>query len=104
RVHVGFNLLFLVAGETGGRETYARELIPRLRKADSGLRLTLFLNRETAAGRGEPWHEAGEVVRLPVSGRSRAQWALGEQLLLPCAAARSRVELLHSLANFAPAF
>ena len=40
-VHVGLNLLYLVPGETGGRETYARELIPRL--AERGLRLTLSL-------------------------------------------------------------
>ena len=26
-MHVGFDLLFLVPGETGGRETYARELL-----------------------------------------------------------------------------
>jgi glycosyltransferase involved in cell wall biosynthesis len=103
-VDVGLNLIFLVPGETGGRETYVRELIPRLRAAEPDLRLTLFVNREAAAGRGEPWHEAGRVVRLPVSGRSRAQWALGEQVLLPRYAARAGVDLVHSPGNFAPAW
>ena len=30
--HVGLNLVYLVPGETGGMETYARELIPALRE------------------------------------------------------------------------
>jgi glycosyltransferase involved in cell wall biosynthesis len=103
-MHVGLNLLYLVPGETGGRETYARELIPRLAESDPGLRITLFLNREAAAAPGAPWREAGRVIRMPVSGRSRAQWAAGEQLLLSRAAARAGVDVLHSLANFAPAW
>jgi glycosyltransferase involved in cell wall biosynthesis len=103
-MHVGLNLLYLVPGETGGRETYARELIPRLASAAPALRITLFLNREAADAPGLAWQEAGRVVRIPVSGRNRAQWAVGEQLLLPRAAARAGVELLHSLANFAPAW
>jgi hypothetical protein len=28
--HIGLNLIFLVPGETGGMEVYARELIPAL--------------------------------------------------------------------------
>jgi glycosyltransferase involved in cell wall biosynthesis len=103
-MHLGVNLLYLVPGETGGRETYARELIPRLAEADPTLRITLFLNREAAATSGASWGEAGRVVRIPVSGRSRAEWATGEQLLLPRAAARAGVDVLHSLANFAPAW
>ena len=72
-MHVGLNLLYLVPGETGGRETYARELIPRL--AEKGIRLTSFVNREAAAERDGVWNAAGEVVRVPVSGRGRAGWA-----------------------------
>ena len=47
-IHVGLNLVFLVPGETGGMETYARELIARLAATDE-LRLTAFVNRETGA-------------------------------------------------------
>jgi glycosyltransferase involved in cell wall biosynthesis len=39
---------------------------------------------------------------VPVNARSRPQWVLGEQTLLPVLARRQRVELLHSLANTAP--
>jgi len=101
-MHLGLNLLYLVPGETGGRETYARELIPRLLSAEPSLRITLFLNREAAGAPDTTWQEVGRVVRIPVSGRSRAQWVMGEQLALPRAAARAGVDVLHSLANFAP--
>jgi glycosyltransferase involved in cell wall biosynthesis len=49
----------------------------------------------------------GDEVRavvVPVSARSRAQWALGELALVSVAARRAHVELLHSMANFAPAW
>lgn len=101
-MHLGVNLLYLVPGETGGRETYARELVPRLLRAEPSLRITLFMNREAAGARDATWREVGRVVRIPVSGRSRAQWVIGEQLVLPRAAARAGVDVLHSLANFAP--
>jgi hypothetical protein len=35
-MHVGLNLVYLVPGETGGTETYARELIPELVAAAPG--------------------------------------------------------------------
>ena len=48
-MHVGLNLVYLVPGETGGMEIYARELVPALQAADAGLELTAFVNREAAA-------------------------------------------------------
>src|SRR3954467_9489451 len=97
-VHVGMNLIYLVPGETGGRETYARELAPRL--VEQGVRLTCFVNREASAERASLWRQLGRVVSVPISGRSRAQWAAGEQLILPGLAERSGIDLLHSPANF----
>jgi glycosyltransferase involved in cell wall biosynthesis len=43
-------------------------------------------------------------VTVPVNSRNRAAWVLADQSLLPLAAARKRVDLLHSLANLAPAW
>jgi glycosyltransferase involved in cell wall biosynthesis len=100
--HIGLNLLFLVPGETGGMEVYARELIPRLLAAAPGLRFTAFINREAAQARGGPWGELLPAMTLPVSSRSRVQWVLGEQTVLPALAARARVGLVHSLASTAP--
>jgi len=102
-VHIGLNLIYLVPGETGGTETYARELIPALvDAAPSGL-ITAFINREAAASVGPaPWRDLIPSVTVPVSARNRAQWVRGEQQLLPRLAARAGVDLVHSLANTGP--
>jgi glycosyltransferase involved in cell wall biosynthesis len=101
--HIGLNLIFLVPGETGGMEVYARELIPALlAAAPAGMRFTAFVNRETAAARSGPWGELLPAVTVPVSARKRTQWVLGEQVLLPRLAARRGVDLVHSLASTAP--
>lgn len=102
-MHVGLNLVFLTPGEQGGMETYARELIPELVAAAPEHRFTAFVNRN-AAGAGGPWHTHTGSVVVPVSARSRVQWVLGEQLLLPPLAARLGIDLLHSLASTAPAW
>jgi glycosyltransferase involved in cell wall biosynthesis len=98
-VRVGLNLVFLVPGETGGRETYARELVRALVAERPDLELTAFVNRETAAA---GWSEPVDAVTLPVRARRRVEWALGEQVALPRAARRAGVDVLHSLANTAP--
>jgi len=101
-MHVGLNLVFLVPGETGGMETYARELIAALAAEHPQLRLTAFVNREAAAA-GGPWEQVADVVTVPVAARNRVQWVRGEQQLLPGLARRAGVDVLHSLASTAPA-
>ena len=101
---IGLNLVFLVPGETGGMEVYARELIPALVEAAAGrVQFVAFVNREAASAGGGPWGELIPAVTVPVRARSRPQWVLGEQLLLPGLARRAGVELVHSLASTAPA-
>jgi glycosyltransferase involved in cell wall biosynthesis len=83
-------------------EIAARELIPALlSQAPRGMRFTAFVNREAAAA-GGPWGELLPAVTVPVHARSRVQWVLGEQALLPRLAARAGVDLVHSLASTAP--
>lgn len=94
---VGLDLLYLRPGATGGTETYARELAPRL--AAAGIELTAFVSRE--AGGADVAPGATEVV-LPVRSRNRWKWVLAEQLLLPYAAGRAGCELVHGLAGTAP--
>jgi glycosyltransferase involved in cell wall biosynthesis len=103
-VHVGLNLIYLVPGETGGMETYARELIPALLAERPDLQLTAFVNREAAAAKEGPWHDLVTAVTVPVRARRRSEWVRGEQQLLPGIAARHGVDLLHSLASTAPAW
>jgi glycosyltransferase involved in cell wall biosynthesis len=102
-MHVGLNLVYLVPGETGGMETYARELIPALLRERPDLRITAFVNREaTEAGDG-PWGELVPAVTVPVRARRRIEWVRGEQQLLPRLAMNAGVDLLHSLGSTAPA-
>jgi glycosyltransferase involved in cell wall biosynthesis len=102
QIHVGLNLIFLVPGETGGMEVYARELIPALiSAAPPGMRFTAFVNREAAAVDG-PWGSLLPAVTVPVHARNRVQWVLGEQALLPTIEASAGVHVMHSLASTAP--
>jgi glycosyltransferase involved in cell wall biosynthesis len=101
-VHLGLNLVYLVPGETGGMETYARELIPALLAERPDLRITTFVNRE-AGGQPGPWSDFATQVVVPVQARHRTEWIRGEQLLLPRLARRAGVEIVHSLASTAPA-
>jgi glycosyltransferase involved in cell wall biosynthesis len=103
-MHVGLNLVFLVPGETGGMEVYARELIPELVAAAPQMRFTAFVNREAAATTGGPWGQLIPAVTVPVRARNRLEWVRGEQQLLPRLARRAGVDLLHSLGSTAPAW
>ena len=98
-MHVGLNLIYLVPGETGGMEVYARELIPALAEAAPGARFTAFVNKEAGEG---PWDEIGRVT-VPVRASNRVEWVRGEQQLLPRLAAGAGCDLVHSLASTAPA-
>ena len=101
-MHVGFNLIFLVPGETGGMEVAARELIPALvAAAPAQTRFTAFVNRDAGPG---PWGELIPKVEVAVHVANRIQWVRGEQQLLPRLAAAAGVDLVHSLASTAPAW
>ncbi len=75
--------MFLVPGETGGTEIYARELADALQRERPDIRLTAFINRETAAAVDELWGARIAATTLPVDARNRIEWVRGEQLLLP---------------------
>ena len=100
-MHVGLNLVYLVPGETGGMEVYARELIPALVRHAPGVRFTAFVNRE-AARAGGAWGEGVAAVTVPVRARNRFEWVRGEQQLLPRLARRAGIDVLHSLATTSP--
>ncbi len=102
-VRVGLNLLYLAPGATGGMETYARALLPRLPDSWPEARFIAFAGRELAAEwRARPWHPAIRLVELPVCSATRVRRAAVEQSLLAAALARHRVELVHSLGTTTP--
>ena len=102
-LHVGLNLVFLVPGETGGMEVYARELIAAL-AARGDVRLTALVNREAEEAGMAPWPGADETVIVPVHARNRLAWVRGEQQHVPRLAAKAGVDVLHSLASTGPAW
>jgi glycosyltransferase involved in cell wall biosynthesis len=95
---VGLNLLFLVPGETGGSEIYARNLIPKLAEQRPEIELVAFVNRE-GAGISLP---GVEVVPVDVSGRGRARRVFAERRRLPRLVREHGIQLLHSLGSSAP--
>ena len=101
-MRVGLDLVYLVPGETGGRETYVRELVPAMLAHDPTLEFVAFVGRDAGPELAADLGERVRTVTLPVSARSRPLWALGELALVPVAARRARVELVHAPANFAP--
>ena len=103
-LHAGLDLLFLVPGETGGRETYAVELIRALAALGADLHLTAFVNQELKEAPGFEFDERVSVVPVKVHSRRRSSWALGETVLVPAAATRRRIDLMHGLANFGPLY
>ncbi|MBA3747843.1 MAG: glycosyltransferase, partial [Solirubrobacterales bacterium] len=100
-MRVGLNLVFLVPGEQGGMEVYARELLRALAAERPDLRLTAFVNREARAAGGE-WDAFADVVEVPVFARNRVEWVRGEQQHVPRLARAEGVDLVHSLASTAP--
>jgi glycosyltransferase involved in cell wall biosynthesis len=102
-LHVGLNLLYLVPGEVGGSEIYARRLVDALARARPGARFTAFCGVEAAASlRAEGWPGNVRVQALPVRARAKPARIAAEIALLPGAAARARVDLLHSLGTTCP--
>jgi glycosyltransferase involved in cell wall biosynthesis len=97
--HVGLNLIYLVPGETGGMEVYARELVKAMRGLPECPRLTAFTGKD---GTDLDWLDGIETQTVGVSARNRFDWVRGEQQLLPGMAKRAGVNLVHSLASTAP--
>lgn len=97
------NALYLDPGVSGGPETYLRGLAPALAREYPELSLTIATTPSgSRALREDGWEDFASLLALPCEDgqRVRRQWA--EQVLLPIAARRQRVEIVHSLASVAP--
>lgn len=100
---IGLDLLFLAPGETGGMETYARELVPRLPAAMPEASFVAYVGRELGAEwAASPWHERVEARVLPVRSTTRLSRSLAELTLLDRAARRDGVDLVHGLSAAIP--
>ena len=100
-MRVGLNFMFLV-DEAGGAGRYAQELVPALVEAEPGLELTVFVNRDAPAWLASAgWAGDVEWVRMPTRFSNKTHLP-GQALALPVAAARRRLDVVHSLANGGP--
>jgi glycosyltransferase involved in cell wall biosynthesis len=100
-MRIALNLVYLVPGETGGMEVYARELTTRL-AALPGVEPVAIVNEVAAADQGAPWNTAMESVVAPVDARDRKQWVWGEQRHVPRLAEGLGADLVHSFASTGP--
>lgn len=98
---IGLNLLYLLPGVVGGTETYAAGLLAGLAAVDRSDEFLIFVNQEA---RNWPIPDAPNFSRVvcPVSGASRGQRYLFEQLRMPGILREHAVDVLHSLGYVSP--
>jgi glycosyltransferase involved in cell wall biosynthesis len=102
---VGFNLLYLVPGEVGGSEVYARNLLGAIRGLEPELELTVYVGPEALETlRQESWAEGQTFVTSPVRSRIKPLRVASELTWLPRRAKRDEVQVLHSLGTTSPPF
>jgi glycosyltransferase involved in cell wall biosynthesis len=101
-LRVGLNLTYLVE-DSGGSGRYARELIPAMLEAEPGIAISAWVGSTAPSDLlEEPW--AGELrwARLSVPGIG-SPWHLWHELMgIGLAARRSRLDVVHGLANLVP--
>jgi glycosyltransferase involved in cell wall biosynthesis len=92
-----------VPGEVGGTEIYARALVAELGAQHPDVRFTVFAGREAAPSlRAAGWPGNVRVHELPVRCRVKPLRVAAELSLLPRAARRAGIELMHSLGTTTP--
>jgi glycosyltransferase involved in cell wall biosynthesis len=100
---VGLNLLYLLPGRVGGSEIYAHRLVAALATLRPQTQFVAFAARESAGSlRAAGWPGNVSVRALPVPAAVKPARVAAELTLLPLAAARERVDLLHSLGTTSP--
>jgi glycosyltransferase involved in cell wall biosynthesis len=100
---VALNAMFLAPGDSGGPETYLRELVPALAAEYPALRISVLT---TGSGRralaADGFGELAQLRALPAEEYKRLRRQLSEQLLVQVHARRGGAQLLHSLASTGP--
>jgi glycosyltransferase involved in cell wall biosynthesis len=100
---VGLNVLYLLPGRVGGSEVYARQLTRALAEQRTDVEFILFCGREAAGAlRDSSWPANVSIWRLPVTVANKPLRVGAELALLPWAARRASVDILHSLGTTSP--
>ena len=101
---VALNAMYLSPGDSGGPETYLRELVGALAGEYPALRIVVLTTRAgESALRTDGFAELAELRALPADEYQRLRRQFSEQLLVQFHARRERVDLLHSLGSTGPA-
>ena len=100
-IRIGVNALYLIPGGVGGTEIYLRNLLRALADIDSENQYIVFTNRETGAGLAP---DRANFLHAPQSVRAsfRPARILWEQLVLPFAARKHRLNVLFNPGFTAP--
>jgi glycosyltransferase involved in cell wall biosynthesis len=100
-ISIGVNALYLIPGGVGGTEIYLRNLLRALAAIDAVNRYVVFTNRETG---GDLVPDRPNFVRVPqpVSAAFRPARIVWEQLVLPFAARKHRLNVLFNPGFTAP--
>jgi glycosyltransferase involved in cell wall biosynthesis len=92
-LRIGVNALYLIPGHVGGTEIYLRGLLAALAEIDPVNRYVVFTNRE-ADPQLVPAQSNFRAAVQPVRAVVRPARILWEQIVLPLAAARERLDVL----------
>jgi glycosyltransferase involved in cell wall biosynthesis len=100
---VGLNLLYLLPQRVGGTEIYARRLVAAMAEQRPDVSFIAFAAREAMKTLGaEGWPPNVTLRGLPVHAANKPARIAAELTLLPLAAKRARVDVLHSLGTTSP--
>jgi glycosyltransferase involved in cell wall biosynthesis len=100
---VALNAMFLAPGDSGGPETYLRELVPALASEYPALRITVMTTGSgSRALAADGFGEVAELHALPAEEYQRLRRQVAEQLLVQVHARRAGADLLHNLASTGP--
>ncbi len=100
-MRIGLNLLYLLPGIVGGSQTYAVSLIQALAALDTENEYFLYLNRESENLEITAAANFRRVI-CPVQAVRRESRYAYEQLRLPGALRRDKINLLHSMGYVGP--
>jgi glycosyltransferase involved in cell wall biosynthesis len=102
-LRIGINALYLIPGRVGGTEIYLRSLLRALAEIDPVNRYLVFTNRE-ADPQLAPAAANFRTAAQPVPGIFRPARLVWEQLYLPVAAVRERLDVLLNPGFTAPLY
>ena len=102
-MRIGINLLYLTPSLVGGSQIYSKYLIDALIRVGDHHEFVICLNRDCADFL-RPLTESVRTIVCGVRGRNRIRRILYEQLVLPSAVRKLKLDILHTIGETSPLF